>query len=69
MPLINAIMNTGLTTQPDPAAVASELDDLIMILTVCAFGPSPGCANTNRTEEVVKATCAATLGSAAMLIQ
>ena len=69
VPLINAIMNTGLTTQPDPAAVASELDDLIMILTVCAFGPSPGCATTNRTEEVVKATCAATLGSAAMLIQ
>jgi hypothetical protein len=69
VPLINAIMNTGLTTQPAPAAVAAELDDLIMILTACAFGPSPGCATNNRTEEVVKASCAATLGSAAMLIQ
>jgi len=69
VPLINAIMNTGLTTQPGPTAVTAELDGLIMILTACAFGPSPGCATTNRTEDVVKATCAATLGSAAMLIQ
>ena len=69
VPLVNGIMNTRLTTQPDPAAVTSELDDLIMILTACAFGPSPGCATIQRTEEVVKAACAATLGSAAMLIQ
>ena len=69
VPLVNGIMNSGLTTQPDPAAVTTELDDLIMILTACAFGPSPGCATIERTEEVVKATCAATLGSAAMLIQ
>jgi len=69
MPLVNGIMNTGLTTQPDPAAVISELDDLILILTACAFDPSPSCATISRTEEVVKATCAATLGSAAMLIQ
>ncbi|RLA02749.1 MAG: LamG domain-containing protein, partial [Gammaproteobacteria bacterium] len=69
LPLVNSIMNTGLTTQPDPAAVTTELDDLIMILTACAFGPSSTCATIARTEEVVKAACAATLGSAAMLIQ
>ncbi len=69
LPLLNRVMNTGLTTQPDPAQVISELDDLILILTACANGPSPGCATVTRTREVVKATCAAMLGSAAMLIQ
>jgi len=49
--------------------VISELDDLILILTDCANGPSPSCPTAARTREVVKATCAALLGSAAMLIQ
>ena len=57
------------STQPDPALVTSELDDLILILTDCANGPAPSCATARRTREVVKATCAAMLGSAAMLIQ
>ena len=69
VPLLERVMNTGLTTQPDPALVTSELDDLMLILTDCANGPSPSCATTRRTREVVKATCAAMLGSAAMLIQ
>jgi len=69
MPLISRVMNTGLTVQPDPAAVTSELDDLILILTDCAIGPSPTCATSTRSEEIVKASCAATLGSAAMLLQ
>lgn len=69
LPLIDKVMNTRLTTQPDPAMVISELDDLITILTACANGGSPTCATKARTREVVKATCAATLGSAAMLIQ
>ena len=69
VPLLEQVMNTGLTTQPDPALVTSELDDLMLILTDCANGPSPSCATTRRTREVVKATCAAMLGSAAMLIQ
>jgi len=69
LPLLDRVMNTGLTTQPDTALVTSELDDLILILTNCANGPSPSCATATRTREVVKATCAATLGSAAMLIQ
>ncbi len=69
VPLINRVMNTGLTVQPDEAAVTSELDNLILILTGCATGPSPTCATSTRTEEIVKASCAATLGSAAMLLQ
>jgi mono/diheme cytochrome c family protein len=69
LPLLERVMNTGLTTQPDPALVISELDDLILTLTNCANGPSPSCATATRTREVVKASCAALLGSAAMLIQ
>lgn len=68
-PLIDRVMNTGVTVQPDPVDVAGELDNLILILTGCAVGPSPTCATTTRTEEIVKATCAAALGSAAMLLQ
>ena len=69
LPLIDAVMNSGLTTQPDAAQVISELDDLILILSACATGPSPSCDNVARTRKIVKATCAAALGSAAMLIQ
>jgi hypothetical protein len=54
----------GLTTQPDPAAVKAELNNLIDTLTACGGG----CA-ADRTETVAKAACAATLGSAAMLLQ
>jgi hypothetical protein len=69
VPLMNRVMNTNLTDQPATADVTGELDSLITILTSCATGASPSCATTQRTEEVVKAVCAATLGSAAMLIQ
>lgn len=69
VPLLNRVMNTGLTVQPDPAAVTGELDNLILILTGCAIGPSPTCATATRTEEIVKASCAAALGSAAVLLQ
>jgi hypothetical protein len=69
VPLLAHIMGTGLTTQPDPVAVTGELDNLIAVLTGCAGGSAPTCATTGRTREIVKATCAATLGSAAMLLQ
>jgi hypothetical protein len=69
VPLLERIMNTGVTTQPDPAEVTVELDNLILDLTACAMGPAPTCASTARTEQIVKATCAATLGSAVMLVQ
>jgi hypothetical protein len=69
VPLLAGIMGTGLTTQPDPVAVTGELDTLIAGLTTCASGPAPTCATTGRTLEIVKANCAATLGSAVMLLQ
>jgi hypothetical protein len=69
VPLLANIMGTGLTTQPDPASVTAELDTLIAGLTTCAGGPAPTCATTGRTQEIVKASCAATLGSAVMLLQ
>jgi hypothetical protein len=69
VPLTQRIMNTGLSTQPDPVEVTAELDSLIQTLTSCAYGPGASCASSARTLEVVKASCAATLGSAAMLLQ
>ena len=69
VPLLGRVMNTGLTTQPDRVDVTSELDDLIFKLTACATAPSPDCATVARTGQVVKATCAAMLGSAVMLLQ
>ncbi|MBU1191087.1 MAG: LamG domain-containing protein [Gammaproteobacteria bacterium] len=63
-PLLNNMYGIGLTTQPDPVAVKTELNDLIDRLTACGGG----CA-ADRTETVAKAACAATLGSAAMLLQ
>lgn len=68
-PLMDRVMNTGLTVQPDPLAVGAELDSLIQTLTACATGPAPTCATSLRSEQIVKAVCAATLGSAAMLVQ
>jgi Concanavalin A-like lectin/glucanases superfamily len=69
LPLLANIMGTGLTTQPDPVAVAGELDSLIAALSGCAGGPVPTCATLGRTQEIVKAVCAASLGSAVMLLQ
>jgi hypothetical protein len=63
-PLLTRVMNTGLTTQPSASAVTAELNNLIGELTQC----QPGCPG-GTTASVVKATCAAALSSAAMLIQ
>lgn len=63
-PLLDNIIGSGLSTQPDSAAVESELGNLIDRLTACG-----GSCEADRTETVVKASCAAVLGSAAMLIQ
>ncbi|KAA3630201.1 MAG: LamG domain-containing protein [Proteobacteria bacterium] len=74
-PLLTNMLNADLgvpvylATQPGEAAVRTELEALITRLTQCATGGSPTCATTPRTLEVVKATCAAVLGSAAMLLQ
>jgi hypothetical protein len=61
-PLLSKVMGTNLTSQPSPTAVHDELDNLIGRLC-----PS-GCA-ASRTPTVVKATCAAALGSGTALIQ
>jgi hypothetical protein len=63
-PLLNRTLGISVTTQPDPAAVKSELNSLIDTLTVCG-----GSCAADRTLTVAKATCAATIGSAAMLLQ
>jgi hypothetical protein len=70
LPLLNRIVGSRLTTQPDLGSVQDELDGLILILgSTTSCPPQPSCATTLRTGQIVKATCAAALGSAAMLIQ
>lgn len=63
-PLLVNMMNTGLATQPDFATVKQELDGLVDGLTACGAGCAP-----DRTQTVVKAVCAAVLGSAVTLLQ
>lgn len=68
-PLNLHIAGAGLATQPDPADVDDELNDLITRLTGCATGGGATCNTAERTRTVVKASCAAVLGSAVLLIQ
>jgi len=63
-PLINRVFNTGLASQPTVAETRAELDGLIDRLTACG-----GSCAADRTPVVVKASCAAVLGSAGMLLQ
>jgi hypothetical protein len=63
-PIIENMVGLGIATQPQIAEVTTELNDLIDRLTTnCA-----GCGN-ERVASVMKASCAAVLGSAAMLVQ
>ena len=68
-PLLEHAMGNGLTTQPDPVAVTAELDSLMLNLSTCAMQPAPTCDTVSRTADIVKAACAAMLGSGVMLIQ
>jgi hypothetical protein len=61
--LVSHMMRTNLGTDPDPADVRAELDALMTRLTACGNSCPAG-----RTATVVKATCAAMLGSAVTLI-
>lgn len=63
-PLINTMVGQNLDSQPDTADIETELNSLMDKLTSCGSG----CAS-DRTETVVKATCAAVLGSAIVLVQ
>jgi len=62
-PLLDRMVGSSLDSQPSDIDVEDELNDLMDILTVC----SGDCSD--RTETVVKATCAAVLGSATTLVQ
>lgn len=63
-PIIANVVGLGIATQPDVAAVEGEIDDLITRLAACG-----GSCPAGRTENIMKASCAAALGSAAMLVQ
>ena len=63
-PLITRTLNTNVGSQPDPADTRVHLDSLIDTLTSCGGGCPAG-----RTATVVKAVCAAAVGSAPMLVQ
>ena len=64
IPLLRRSMGTGLLSQPDEANVRLELDNLATTLTSCG-----GSCAADRTATVVKSACAATIGSAATLVQ
>jgi len=61
--LVGHMMRTNVPTEPDATGVRSDLDGLITQLTACG-----GSCPANRTPIVVKATCAALLGSAVTLV-
>ena len=65
-PLLENLVGTNIGTQPTDTAITDELNGLIDTLTACS---DTGSCETDRTETVVKASCAAVLGSAATLIQ
>jgi hypothetical protein len=61
--LIARMLRTNVATEPDATGVRSDLDNLITRLSSCG-----GSCAADRTETVVKASCAALLGSAATLL-
>ncbi|MFK8016008.1 MAG: LamG domain-containing protein [Gammaproteobacteria bacterium] len=63
-PLLDRMVGISVASQPDTAEVRTELNNLIDTLTGCGNS----CA-ADRTAVTVKAVCAATLGSAATLLQ
>lgn len=63
-PLLSRIVGANLATQPDTADITGEVNDLMDTLTACG-----GSCASDRTETVVKASCAAVLGSAVSLLQ
>jgi hypothetical protein len=65
-PLYDRMVLQGVATQPDKAFVAGELNNLISGLIASC---TTGCNTSDRTQRVMKASCAAVLGSAAMLVQ
>ncbi|MEO8445538.1 MAG: LamG domain-containing protein [Gammaproteobacteria bacterium] len=64
VPLLTRAMGTGLNSQPNEAAVRTELDNLTLDLAACGNS-----CPANRTRTIVKSVCAATIGSAVSVIQ
>jgi hypothetical protein len=58
------MMRTNVPTEPDATGVRGDLDGLITRLSACGSS-----CPANRTPIIVKATCAALLGSAVTLVQ
>jgi hypothetical protein len=65
-PLSERILGQNVNSQPEPTAVEKELDALLERLTDCSAGKI---CDANYTKTVVKALCAAALGSAAVTVQ
>jgi hypothetical protein len=63
-PLLNNMIGTSLTSQPTAAEVTAEVNALVTNLSACG-----GACEADRTARIVKASCAAVLGSAAVLVQ
>lgn len=63
-PLLEKIFGTNLSVQPDESDAKIELNNLMDTVLACGNSCPAG-----HTQTVVKATCAAVLGSAAMLVQ
>ena len=63
-PLLNRMVGTGLSSQPTAVDVTNEVNSLVDGLAACG-----GTCESDRTVRIVKASCAAVLGSAAMLVQ
>ena len=63
-PLVSNIVGTNVASQPDVADIETEVGALIDRLANCG-GPCP----SDRTPTIVKASCAALLGSAVILVQ
>jgi hypothetical protein len=61
--LVGRMVAQGVGTEPDATEVRSELDSLITRLSACGAGCPAG-----RTATIVKASCAALLGSAVTLV-
>ena len=63
-PLFEKVVGSGMSTQPDESYMKMELDALIVRLATRHAGDG-----ATDTQNIVKATCAAALGSAAVLVQ
>ncbi|MFA3793116.1 LamG domain-containing protein [Aliiglaciecola sp. SL4] len=65
-PLLDRAIGSNIATQPQRDQVSTELNNLIDTLTNCSGNKV---CDATYTQTIVKATCAATIGSAALLIQ